>query len=121
MTTTTGFLNKLAQQCREDSDRWFGDTTGHGLVHHTLSLCGEAGELANIVKKIDRGSLDYKDPKVRVQLAGEMTDVLVYLLNIAGICGVDLEKSYQHVRANNERRFMQERRIRDERRSNGDH
>lgn len=106
---STDFLNALAKQCREDSHRWFGDTSGDNLVHHTLSLCGEAGELANIVKKIQRGSLDYNDPKVRIMLSSELTDVFVYLLNIAAITGTDLEKSYQVVRTNNERRFMEER------------
>lgn len=115
---STGFLNKMAQQCRDDSDRWFGDTRGTSLAHHTLALCGEAGELANIVKKIDRGSLDFSDPRVRVMLAGEMADVLTYLLNIAHLCGVDLERAYNGVRRANELRFSHEREER-ERKRNG--
>jgi NTP pyrophosphatase (non-canonical NTP hydrolase) len=120
---STGRLNALARQCHEDSERWFGDTgttePGHDLVHHVLSLCGEAGELANLVKKIDRGSLDINDPSTRIKLASETTDVFVYLLNIAYILRVDLERSYLHIRANNEDRFMKERNARDERRDAG--
>ena len=108
---------KLEMQAREDSARWFGDQGAHSsLVHMTLALCGEAGELANIVKKLDRGSLDIRDAATRYQLMMETTDVYVYLLNIAGMLGLDLEQSNQHVRGLNEKRFMEERRQREAKR-----
>lgn len=100
-----GVLAGLAIQCFQDSERWFGDTGAHNLPHHTLSLAGEVGELANIVKKIDRGSLNHRDPIVKKQLAMEATDVFVYLLNIAAILNIDLYQSYMVVRTNNEKRF----------------
>lgn len=112
-------MNELAEQCHRDSIRWFGDMNKDNIVHHTLALCGEAGELANIVKKIDRGSLDYRDPAVRVHIASEMADILTYLLNLSYLTGVDLERAYLGVRASNEIRFMRERRLRDERRAEG--
>ena len=114
---STGFLLRLSNQCAEDSERWFGDSDSHNLIHHSLAMAGEVGEFCNVVKKIDRGSLDFRSPAVRVQLANELTDVLVYVLNIAAILQVDLEKSYQSVRAHNEERFTKERRERDQRRS----
>lgn len=98
---------ELAQQCVEDSERWFGDVAAaHSVVHHALALAGEVGEFCNIVKKIDRGSLKYSDAKTRVDLAMELTDVYVYLLNLAGMLDIDLEKSYEIVRGQNETRFM---------------
>src|SRR3954468_22305442 len=93
--STTG---KLARQCVDNSERWFGDTVKLGtldaLVHHVLSLCGEAGEVANLVKKVHRGSLDLHDAGTRHDLVMEITDVYTYLLNIAGMLNVDLEKAY---------------------------
>jgi NTP pyrophosphatase (non-canonical NTP hydrolase) len=116
---STGFLNALAKQCAEDSDRWFGDMPAHdSLPHHALAMAGEVGEFCNVVKKVDRGSLDINDPKVRIMLANELTDVFTYLLNLAAILRTDLERSYLHVRAHNEQRFMLERKARDERRGN---
>lgn len=113
-------FGKLSKQCVEDSQRWFGDTGAHkSLAHHTLALAGEVGEFANIVKKIDRGSLDIRDATVRYDLAMELTDVFTYMLNIAGLLNVDLSKSYMHVRANNEKRFIEERKIREEKRDSG--
>jgi NTP pyrophosphatase (non-canonical NTP hydrolase) len=80
-----------------------------------LALAGEVGELANIIKKVERGSLSFSDAKVRHHIAMELTDVYVYLLCLAGILQIDLEKAYDVVRMNNEHRFMEERRAREAR------
>jgi NTP pyrophosphatase (non-canonical NTP hydrolase) len=95
---------KLATQCIADSRRWFPEVADD-LAHHVLSLCGEAGELANMVKKLQRGSLDFHDAKVRFDIVMEVTDVYIYLLNIAGLLNVDLEKAYEVKRGKNESRF----------------
>lgn len=101
----------LSIQCLEDGERWFGDNPDvagrsfAALRHHTLALCGEAGELANIVKKVDRGTMAINDPAVRVNVAMEVADVYIYLLNIAGIMGVDLNHLYERKRMENETRF----------------
>lgn len=113
-----GLLVKLAKQCGEDGDKWFGDSPiAHSVPYHALCMCGEAGEFANIVKKIERGSLDIHTPKVRYDLAMELTDVFVYMLNLANLLHIDLEQTYMIVRANNEKRFMIEREQREARTS----
>jgi len=104
---STGFIVQLQKQCQDDSERWFGDThAGHSLVHQTLALAGEVGELANIVKKIDRKSLDISDAATRIHLAEECADILTYLLNVADLLQIDLEQAYHIVRGKNEKRFM---------------
>lgn len=109
-------IGALTYQCMEDSEKWFGDTdTIKSVPYHTLAMAGELGEFANIVKKIERGSLSPNDSKVRLDLAMELTDTFVYMLNIAGLLGIDLEKTYHHVRLNNEQRFMAERKKREAR------
>ncbi len=114
--STTGMLSI---QCVEDSRKWFGDqaiTEGHAaMLHHTLALAGEVGEFANILKKVDRGSLNYGDAVVRKDLAFELTDVYIYVLNLAGIMGVDLEELYRMKRFENDQRFMVQRRLREAR------
>jgi NTP pyrophosphatase (non-canonical NTP hydrolase) len=110
----TGHLAKLSMLCVADSKRWFGDQGASTSVPHmTLAMCGEVGEFANVVKKIERGSLDLGDANTRVKLASELCDVLVYLLNIAGMLNIDMDIVFDGVRANNERRFMEERRVRE--------
>jgi NTP pyrophosphatase (non-canonical NTP hydrolase) len=109
----------LAIQCVEDSERWFGDqavTKGWpAMMHHTVAMAGEVGEFANLIKKIDRGSLNLGDAVVRKDLAFELTDIYIYVLNLAGIMGVDLEELYKMKRAENDQRFMVQRRLREAR------
>lgn len=93
----------LVRQCQEDSQRWFPGVAN--LPFLVLALAGEVGELANVVKKIVRGSLNGKDAAVKRQLDMEATDCLVYLLNIFGVLNVDPKKAYDMVRTLNEKRF----------------
>lgn len=103
-------LSETAKQCIADSERWFGDTDCvYSIPHHTLAMAGEVGEFANLVKKVERGSLKIGDAPTRLKLAMELTDAFVYMLNLAGLLGIDLEKSYNYVRGENEKRFMEER------------
>jgi NTP pyrophosphatase (non-canonical NTP hydrolase) len=98
----------MVKQCLADSKRWFPNETSNvheNLPFLCLALAGEVGELANVVKKIVRGSLDAKDAAVKRQLDMEATDCLVYLLNIFGVLNVDPKKAYDHVRLLNEQRF----------------
>ena len=61
----------------------------HKVVYPALGLCGEAGEVADKIKKTIRGdsSLD----EVTGSIAGELGDVLWYLAILADDLGVELE------------------------------
>jgi NTP pyrophosphatase (non-canonical NTP hydrolase) len=98
------YVAKMGLGADADSKRWF-KKTAQDPVFMTLCLLGEGGELANIVKKIARGSLDPKDATVRYDVQMEMADVFTYLLALSVLLGVDLEKAYYHKRALNEKRF----------------
>jgi len=52
------------------------------------AVCGELGEAANIIKKIERG--DFHLDLSREALADELADVLIYLDLLAFQAGVDL-------------------------------
>lgn len=62
----------------------------HNIFYATLGLAGEAGELANKVKKILRG--DYTLDEYREKIIGELGGVLWYLAAVATEAGVSLEK-----------------------------
>jgi NTP pyrophosphatase (non-canonical NTP hydrolase) len=105
-------INAIVDKCREDSFRWFPQVQGEvipSLIHHTLALAGEVGELANIVKKIDRGDRHYVD--VKDDMEKEVADILIYVANIAGILDMNLAQAFHDKSAFNERRFG----------ANGDH
>lgn len=100
----TGVLGKLALQCADDSKRWFPDYKPD-VPYFALCMAGEVGEFANMVKKVERGSLDPNDAKVRYDMVMELTDVFIYLLNLAGMLNVDLEAAYNVKRQHNEQRW----------------
>jgi len=105
-------LNELIdRQRRFDSERhttfeWSAPITpesSHALLHNVLSLAGEAGEVANLAKKFDRGDFDF-DHLLR-ELPGELADVVLYVLKIAYQSGIDLEAAIVEKMALNEIRF----------------
>ena len=53
------------------------------ILYPALGLTGEAGEVANKVKKLVRDGLDNMPPDWREQIAGELGDVLWYSSAIA--------------------------------------
>lgn len=95
-------LNELAIQCHEDVEKWFPDLAWN-LPHQALGLCGEAGELANLVKKAQRGTVTFAE--IQDKMSKEAIDVLVYLLSIFTILEMDPEEQYARVRAANAKRF----------------
>lgn len=99
-------IQQIIKQCGQDSKRWF-PKTANDLGFMVLALCGETGEIANIVKKILRGSLDLKDAKTRNLLTMEVADAFTYLMDVCDLLGIDIEKAYNIKRLENERRFSQ--------------
>ena len=59
-----------------------------GLAYTALGLCGEAGEVAEKIKKFIRGD---EGVSVREDLLLELGDVLWYLSNLAFECGYTLQ------------------------------
>lgn len=74
-----------------------------GLVHGALGLAGEAGEVANLVKKFDRGDFSFEE--LLEQLRGELADVLIYLFKLSYQSGIDLEQAFLDKLALNRVRF----------------
>ena len=62
------------------------------LEYPTLGLAGEAGEVANIVKKIQRDHGGVINDDVRVRLMDELGDVLWYISACADELGLTLDE-----------------------------
>lgn len=73
------------------------------LEHSVLCLVAELGEFANTLKKVNRGDIPYED--ARGHLEEELTDVFIYLMQIANQMGVNLEESYLRKLEKNRERF----------------
>ncbi|KEF42788.1 MAG: hypothetical protein ER33_04425 [Cyanobium sp. CACIAM 14] len=64
---------------------------GDNPIYPTLGLCGEAGEVADKVKKVLRDRGGQFSPEVRDDLLLELGDVLWYVAQLATELGLDLE------------------------------
>ena len=62
------------------------------LEYPTLGLAGEAGEVANIVKKIQRDFGGKLTEEIRLKLKDELGDVLWYISACADELGLTLEQ-----------------------------
>jgi NTP pyrophosphatase (non-canonical NTP hydrolase) len=94
----------LIEQCSTDSVRWFPETA-NDIPFLTLAMCGEVGEVANLVKKIARKSHTMHEQQEK--LAEEIVDVLIYLCNIMGQMPEEIDWAAVWIakRAYNEKRF----------------
>jgi NTP pyrophosphatase (non-canonical NTP hydrolase) len=64
---------------------------GDNLLYPTLGLCGEAGEVAEKVKKMVRDDGGVLTEERRAALAAELGDVLWYVAQLATEAGLDLD------------------------------
>jgi NTP pyrophosphatase (non-canonical NTP hydrolase) len=96
---------ELVQGALEDNEEWFPDVS-HSAFYHAACMAGEAGEVINWLKKVERGSIEVGD--CRDQVAEEIADVFTYMLGLCGLLGIDLEKEYNAKRYTNAKRFGRE-------------
>lgn len=64
---------------------------GDNIIYPTLGLTGEAGEVAEKVKKIIRDRDGVMTDDTRAAIAGELGDVLWYVAQIATELGLSLD------------------------------
>jgi NTP pyrophosphatase (non-canonical NTP hydrolase) len=62
------------------------------IEYPTLGLAGEAGEVANIVKKIQRDHGGILNEEIRAKLKDELGDVLWYISACADELGLSLDE-----------------------------
>lgn len=87
----------------DDSKHYFPDLE-QDYPYLGVALAGEVGETCNLIKKFERGSMSHTTFKI--ELAGELADILIYLVMLAGHAGIDLESAWQEKKEYNDRRYL---------------
>lgn len=77
------------KRCLED----FRKPTTRPIPFFALAISGEAGELANIIKKVERGDYSYDD--VRPEIGKEIADIFTYLDLLCEEMGLDFSEVIQ--------------------------
>lgn len=98
-------LDGMIKQYQEDSAAWFPDVT-QSLAFRTLCVAGEVGEVANLIKKVERGTLRMED--AMETLPEEIVDTLIYLTGLmahAAFKDIDWKVIWDNKRMYNEMRF----------------
>ena len=96
-----------------EARKTYFDPKEHKIIYATMGLVGEAGELANKVKKIMRGDTNHDE--LLIGIKAEMGDILWYLSALADDLGVELGD----IAAGNIEK-LQSRQMRDKLRGSGD-
>ena len=73
------------------------------ILHMGLGLVGEAGEIANDLKKWHRGDFDVSELVDR--MGKELPDVLIYLVLLAGALNINLEEVWEIKKEFNDARY----------------
>lgn len=63
-----------------------------GLTYCTMGLCGEAGEVAEKIKKTIRDKEGKFTPEISLEIAKELGDVLWYITSLGNDLGFSLEE-----------------------------
>jgi len=90
-------IEELAARCLANSQRWFPSNHADNqkaITHATLGLAGEAGEVANKVKKlfgyIDQSAGMTANQTVCDAIIEELVDTLIYDLVLLELFGADI-------------------------------
>lgn len=97
-------VNRFIAYCQEfDRARGLAHRPGlESTVFSALAMVGEAGEVANLVKKVWR---DGPSDEIKQTLGIEILDTLYYLIRLTEAAGLDMEKAFQLFREKVEGRF----------------
>lgn len=89
-------LTDLSHTLLANSRRWFPEVTKAGLtneiIHMTLGIAGEVGEVAEHIKKAHRYGPDAAWTLDPMAIGFELADVLTYILNLAALLDLNMDE-----------------------------
>lgn len=104
-------LDDIQKRAHADSQFWFPAihrSTETAVVHFSLGIAGEVGELVNLVKKANRHPAGLTDSLILdhyAEVRAEAADVAIYLLDICEELGFSLADAIEEKRGELIRRW----------------
>lgn len=87
------FLTSLSQNCIKRQEYWDKDNQ-LDYMFFCLEFIGEAGELANLIKKLKREQLGLNGSRTNnKEIMNEVADCLITLVNLTNSLGIDLKSA----------------------------
>lgn len=84
-------FRKLSIANKERQTEWDPEAKTSGLAYRAAELAGEAGEAANVLKKLERERLGIRGSRAtKEQLAEELADVIICASLAANVADIDL-------------------------------
>ena len=91
--TFINYLNMDLNHYQEESRKTaLYPDVGNNPIYPTLGLVGEAGEVADKVKKVIRDNEGFFDDERKISIMSELGDVLWYLAQLSTELGFELEE-----------------------------
>ena len=93
-------ISDLAKRCHANSAQWFPHNHTDerlAVTHCTLGLAGEAGEVANKVKKLYGYTVEQQPAELRQAVIEELVDTLIYDLVLLDLLGADIPAAIEAV------------------------
>jgi NTP pyrophosphatase (non-canonical NTP hydrolase) len=84
-------ISEFQEANRIRNQRFPGTSREWSALEWAGALCGEAGEAANIAKKMRRGIEAESDASLKAALGRELADVVTYAALLAADQGINLE------------------------------
>ncbi|MEM7813354.1 MAG: MazG nucleotide pyrophosphohydrolase domain-containing protein [Candidatus Aenigmatarchaeota archaeon] len=106
MTTISEITNFQRKFDESHGWNWRTGNKIDGLMHGVVCLTGEIGEFANALKKVVRHEeRGLPAEELWAAMREELTDVFIYLIKLADLLGMELDKEYFAKMAKNAGRF----------------
>jgi NTP pyrophosphatase (non-canonical NTP hydrolase) len=99
-------IEEYIKEMQDDSARWFPNG-GRDLVVLVLGLVGEAGEVADQLKKYLRDPVDWDGRLDKMMV--EIIDVFHYWCLLVGLLDIDVDEVYRKKREHNIQRYEHDR------------
>lgn len=88
-------IRELQAEARRWREKQFPEAEHERLVHCTLGVCEEAGELSRAVLKFRQAIRGYDEAKTDAEIVDAAGDLVIYLMGVCDAWGIQLQDAVE--------------------------